>query len=720
MQLTNNLALKEFNVSTKEVATIANLHHIWILDRSGSMGSTLKEVIRDLKSQCRKLKSGDALSFGWFSSKGMYGFPIKAFKITEDKECFNQLDKLFDQNSTVIGMTNFSEILSETIKLTQEVDFLTMRTSLLFFSDGYANDPSVNSEYTSVREIMPKLGKTLDNFLAIAHSNYADREFLSEMAELSGGESVSSQSFEQITRLIDKYLRLTETLQPRQVVDISEVKDKNCIGFLSLVQDSLNLHKPDENNLILSSNPVYALYENDGELTPVSLSLYYATSLMLSKKGKVNMALEVLNRIGDKYLIDRLNNAFTPSERGMVEDELLLAINNDKERFKDGAVKNYLPDRNAFCLLDLIDILLSDEETYFYPRHPEFKYNSIGLPSKQKEGYSKFNSYLENKSPLAGFSWNNELLNFSLLTTIKGAVNLPSEFKTPEEVLSKPLSLGNTIDTYQFRNYTLIKDGFLNITNLPLSTSSNTFELLKRNNIIDSSEVFKENQVYILDLTKIPVVNRAIGDLSLSAKEILLDNFNELKIQARLKVLNSLRKELFPDAPKTTNQWTEQERRYLIQCGFKDDGSYSPPVDLMESTDEYDAVSFKLQFKGLSTIPSLKDLRERLIKLNEYKANPSGKEVKLLLGMKLMVDEFIKFESVKDNQLDYLNNTIIQLKKELRILRNSIQRKKFSLVLGKNWFTDLEKSEAEQEVLINTELGELIGIIKVGRKVIKI
>lgn len=735
----NGIKLTNFPVAKEVEVVNDSIHHLWILDRSGSMYGVLPKVIEDLKRQARTLQKGDALTFGYFSSKGQYGFPIKLFRIV-DESSYGELDRLFDQHKQTLGLTCFSEILNETIQVIKDASFLSLKTAALFFSDGYANDRSQSEEYKLVREIMPKLGESLDMFLSVAHSDYADKDFLAEMAELSGGESVGSNSLEAFTRLMDKYLRASSKLTPRQVVEIGLPKD-DVLGIFSYGEDTVNTFSLRDDGSVQSSKDVWVLTK--GELdSQTPEDTLYATALVLSRKGNVDLALDILNKLGDKYLIDLLNNAFTPSERGVVEDKIKEAVFNKTYRFLDGKVENYLPDPNAFCVLDLVELLSNDSEARFYPRHPNFRYNAIGRKPITEDGYEKFNAYLENHCPIGSFTWNKEQLNLSMLATVKGTVKLNDEANLYDrkknesgtsvreltETISKPKSLGGVFETFQWKNYTLIKDGFKNITRLPISASPETIKKLAEEGLLGGNFNYENlkvedisKTVFTLDLSNIPVVNKAIASRDITAKELLSNVLEETMLQGEIKVLNSLRKEVAPDAPKKDNDWTDEEREFLLASGFREDGSYSPPSTLEDPTDHYDAVVFKVGIKGLSSFPSLKDLVKRMDSVSE------GKE--LTLPMTLMAPTLEDYTAqVKalptDEQVEWIDSRLNAAKLSLAKVRSQIQKPKFALILGKRWFSDLEKSEAEQTVVFPTNRiagkSEMTGVIQIYRKEIKI
>ena len=464
-KLTDELSLSLFPVEQEVEQQNESVHHIWILDRSGSMYRTLPAVIEDLKKQARTLEDGDALSFGYFSSKGQYGFPVKVFRINGEQS-FEELDKLFDMHSETMSMTCFSDVLQEASKVIDETSFLNFKTSMMFFSDGYCNSNSVSEEYELVRKILPELSPKLNMFLSVSHSNYADKEFLAEMAEMVNGESVSSDSLKAFSRIMLKYIRGVKKLTPAQVVRVDS-EPNNIVSMFSFGDDIVNSFSIREDGLVQSPKDVWVIERNQQATDVPSVDVLYASALSLCRKGHVDLAMEVLNVVGDKKIMDKLDLSFTPSERGVAEDLIKDAIFDPKARLLDGKVENYLPDPNKFCLLDFLELLSDDEEVRILPKHKEFEYNPIGRPRKVKEGYQKFNTYVENACPIEGLTWNKEFLNLSMRIKVKGSVYVPDTMtveKDDEKVtLTRPNTLTGLRESFQWRNFSIVKDGFCNI-----------------------------------------------------------------------------------------------------------------------------------------------------------------------------------------------------------------------------------------------------------------
>ena len=147
---------------------------------------------------------------------------------------------------------------------------------------------------------------------------------------------------------------------------------------------------------------------------------------------------------------------------------------------------------------------MEDGEANFYPYDSAFEYKRIGVPSKVKPGYAKFEAEKGARAPLNSLTWNSSKLNLSVLAKIQGTVELKDGHQKFGLVKNYP--------TFIFRNYTLVKDGFLNVQKLPVSVSEQTFAVLQAQNVIDIRASWAKDKVVLLHLDRIPVINRAIAN----------------------------------------------------------------------------------------------------------------------------------------------------------------------------------------------------------------
>lgn len=736
------------------------VHHFFIIDKSGSMWSTLPGLIEDLKKQVRNLKTGDSVTFGWFSSRGESGFPIKARTIV-DENSFRELDRLFDEHKEAMNLTCFSDSLAEVGKIVEETKFLDARNCLTFFSDGWANDRSVSEEHKLTREIMRGLFGKFELVLTVAYSDYADRAFLAEMAQLAGGECISSAYLHQFTDAIGRFIKRAEVSAPRVKIDLTGVRPEFVFCADGNPETGgITIYQPDDQGQVfispnrdagldhlyllvrdgqsLKNLPGYQFGEFDlqraliVENTPDDpftnifsdqnycglFSAAYAAAVVLSQNGRQDEALDVLGFIGDRRLVESLGSAFTPSERANAEDDIRTAFFYEERRHTGGAAYNCVPAADAFCLLDLLAALSKDDQALFYPRHPEFKYRKIGRGGKPREGYPVFTPNPGVASRFEDFVWNKQFLNLSVRAKITGVVDLPEVVVVDQngklcpdgtQALKRPDSLPETIETFQWRNYALVKDGFLNIRRLPVTCSPWAAVLFEKNGVwVWGEETTLDGKSFsVLQLDKIPVINKQIAENPPSAFELATLVYTEEVLKASMKVYKELRNELDPKkeiVQKTT--WTVEEQRFLTALGFSLDGSFSPPVEQAEATDHYDAVCFKIEIKGFSSLPKVADVRDRL---------KSGKP--LTPAMRPMAECLKAFASQTEHdsvtgKIRWLDDRLSELKSVQTEVRIRIQKPKFAMLLGHKSFTDLTLGDDETELPLKDDLVAKISITK--------
>lgn len=733
------------------------LHQLFVIDKSGSMYGTLSALIEDLKKQCRTLHTGDYVSFAWFSSRGEFGFPIKAFQII-DESSFEKLDRLFDSHKKALNLTCFSEVLTEAEKVIDETSFLGTRFSLTFFSDGHANDRSSREERELSREIMRRLNGKFDFILTVAYSDYADHEFLTEMAQIAGGESVSSSSLADVSKIFSRFLRRAEFSAAKIRVSFGKFKPDFVFALdTSPETGGITLYTPDaetgdlyfapsqlnKNNFlyfIARDQEVAVIPENSSRVWNLQnllksnspgiennhlISAAFASAIVLSQNKRRSEAIEVFGYLGDKYFVQKLGTAYTPTERAVAEDEIRSAIFIPSLRWYKGIDFDAVPARDAFCLLDLLQQLGSDESVRFHARHPEFKYRKIGRKTIQREGYPKFIEDADPTSPLSDLVWNENFLNLSIRVKIPGKVELPefirvnadgklSASSEGTQILQRPDGLPEEIKTFQYKTYTLVKDGFLNVEALPVSCSiSLAVDLIAKGIFmpLTQSPENTNNADGIIRLDKIPVINQKIAERSPSAAEMAQKVYFGETLKAKLKVFNVLRKELDPKQEKVSKTvWTEQQQKYLFALGFDYQGAYKPPRDEQEATDFYEATKFEFSIVGFSNLPTVSDVRLRL------RGNKN-----LTTAAQPMAEALNEYESATahfsvEEKIKWLDAKISEMKKLQVKNSTEIQMPKFALVLGHKDFSDITISDQETKFNIAAGDSEVTAKVKISKK----
>jgi hypothetical protein len=434
LEIKPKLFLVEQPVEKKKATSRpSQLNHIWIYDRSGSMSWTLDQLAKDLIARAKQIPVGDTLTLGWFSSEGEHNFMLKGYKITgpEDQKI---LADTINKNKHSLGTTCFSEILTDTDQVIKDLSNISPNFSLCFFTDGCPVVSNYHREIESIYEAIKKINSKLTATLLVGYGNYYNKQLMSDMAERLGGSLTHSENLGAFSVQLEAFIEGSHNNGSKIEVDLETPVAKDGFVF-GINGNQINMFLPTEkgsvqftpsagsedDTLYLLTDKIPAGGSQKVTLTENELRRpthreplirgAYAAAYLLTQRTKTDLALEVLSVLGDKALLETVNNAFTNTEYGRAEAKIAEAATNPKKRFEEGYIKNYLPAANAFCLLDAMRTLMSDDEAYFYPYHFAFEYQRIGVASIPKAGFPKFTAKPHAKCPLNKLSWNKSMLN---------------------------------------------------------------------------------------------------------------------------------------------------------------------------------------------------------------------------------------------------------------------------------------------------------------------
>ena len=721
LKINKDLYLSQVEVSQKKVEEQeqATTQHLWVYDRSGSMYHTLPQLVEDLIARSKQLPIGDYLTLGWFSSEGQYNFILKGFKISDTSD-YASLESIIRKNKTSLNLTCFSEILDATKQVVKDLTPISDRFAVVFFSDGYPVVSNYTKEIANIFKSIDNIKYDITASLLVGYGNYYNKELMSQMAERFGGSLVHSSDIGKFSVSLNEFIENVKDAQGRIKITLDKPTDSDL--YFSINGTDINVYQYDEeikgimylpsrkgkNWLFKLSNTLFIPIDGKNEEVNLTDSAVdastskvehfikgiYASAYILSQRCQNDRALSVLGALGDKYLINKMSNAFTNEEYGKVEEDIKSSITNPNKRFVSGRDTNYLPKDDAFCVLDLLELLSSSNESYFYPYHPEFHYKRIGIPSVPKEGYAKFEAHLNVSCRLADLVWNKNLLNLSLLARIPGFIKLDKSCKRRgfDDV---------NFSTYIWRNYTLIKDGMLNVTKLPVSISDDIYKELKAK--APASLFYKRDgkDIDILDLSVLPIMNRVIAKSYTSATDLFRLAIDELYYQSDIKVLKYFRDRLSPEKELLTGfeDLSAEQIEYLMNLGVTRNG-YSPPTDKLESTDYYMAKSIGISIKGCSSLPKIDDVLKKV---------ESGKN--LTVTDKLIHESYDDFEGLV---LDQIKNALQETQQYMKGVRNEIQKAKFAVILGKAWFKEFNNREET-----TLDVGDFTVSLKLGEEKIK-
>lgn len=651
-------------INSNEIKKEVPKNFYMILDVSYSMSWVLKDLKEDLKKKLREImKDGDTLTLSRFSSEGgQYEYFTVGFRKALDSD-FDLFDKKLNEKIVPLGSTCFSEVLWDLPKIVDQVNSNYQWDNIVFFlTDG---EPCVSNYKKEIDSIFSNLSKiNVDSFVFVWYTNYYNRELLSEMTEKVNGQFIHASEFSDYSIETNKVF---ENFSNKYII-LEKETPKNLINDLiySIDWDILMNHKIEweKTKFIVDKEKksieiCYFTNKTDNEvikkkdITENEEKYLYWMILQLSKINKRLLASEILSYLWDVKLIDIYQNSLTTIELANFDNEVKLAVLNKENRFVEWKKADYLPSPNKFCLIELFELLEKNKSKFDYSKMESYNSTTANREIKNKE--VKFE---RDWSPsIFTTNWNQEELNLSIKCKIDWKINIEN-VEWYKDVFPKE------VETYQFRNYSVISDWKLNMNKFPVIVDEDTFNELKKKWVISQKEEFNES--ISIDLTKLPIINRKIAEKSQSFKEIAEKQTDLEIIKAKLKVINSFlpnKKDIYSysqnsDEKDLINSMTIDEineYRNLLSKIWIVSYWYSPSkeklTDNEESKDYRIARTFKISVKWFSSLPKIEELDKKkdtlpVIIMKQFKeeVENNSREVNLKLRDQLEneKDELVK------------------------------------------------------------------------------
>jgi len=191
---------------------------------------------------------------------------------------------------------------------------------------------------------------------------------------------------------------------------------------------------------------------------------------------------------------------------------------------------------------------------------------------------------------------------------------------------------------------------------------------------------------------------------NVSAKDFFETHYKLTQAQAEQKVYNSFSKELLPDKKSEgfVEKYGEEAAVWLKEQGFTDYSGFSPKSVQVEATDFYLGKELKVNLKGLSSLPSLNELRKQIAK---GKVNIAGS---LMLPTFNLTEGFLKSEfylkaADKDAVLmAWLKGQTDAAKAKTRNLLYQIAQTTFAIIVGQIWFSEFQSLD-ENSMIIDVD-----------------
>lgn len=735
-------------------------NHFVITDCSGSMSYDLPRIREQLKRKLPKLlREPDTITLIWFSGYRQFGTLLEAEPVATLTD-LQAVERAIDRWLKPCGLTGFTEPLQEAVKVVQRVAGARPGSvsSLLFMSDGCDNQGTRATILKAVEEA----GNSFQSTTIVEYGYYADRNLLSAMAEKAGGTHIFAEDFSRYSPTFEAVLQKRPVGAPRVEV---RVEGDPVQGFVFALQDGDlvtyaveggNVRVPENLSGFWFVSPCQVGVPSKMDFAqsvayqasklPLSLSddirAAYAAVSLYAVRMKPNVVYPFLKVLGDVSFIDEFGTCFGKQRYSAFQERVHKAAFGDGA-FTKGYDPNKVPADDAFTVLDLLQLLSGDDGNRVLLDNNGFRYSRIGRGrvdssdqltdaeqdeikalteeigrTKKASRIAEINARIaeitankpvalkfqadpmQDGYPLSSLTFNEDRPNVSFLVRKAGTVDLSARLPDGSKVPAQ-------FRTHVFRNYAAIKDGLVNIEQLPVNLTPETYKALGKKLGADLTRVIEVDYndtrvIGTLYLRELPVINRKMVQ-DVSAKEFFELQYRLLVTQAEQKVYNSYQREL---APKERSEglkelYGEDGAAWLKEQGITD-GGFSPKSVQAESTDFYMGKELKVSLKGYSKLPSLKEAQAAIAK---GKINgPTA----LMAETISEVESFIVKADGKTNAVRvWLDVQAAAAKAKVRELIFQIAKTNFAIIVGQTWpveFKSLDENSLTIEPVPGTRI----------------
>lgn len=740
------------NLESSSAKKNPRTHRIQILDRSYSMAHALRSVVEQSQRSVDLMSQEDLLSTFWFSSPGEHGNVARGMRPGEDAK------KLLSSMSTPIGSTCFSEVLQEVENAVVQYRDLVDQTVLDLFTDGVPVVPwSSETEKQRVFSIVDRIVSSgnVAAFNTIGYGNYYDPVFLNQISDASElGAFTHTSNIESFFNSLKHNISVSSEM-------VNGKTEVSCVDgeilYLTLKSARLSAYSLNLSRRSRSSNWIFvvspnatsfvingekhALHGKKGALDvpeDIKQDFLYAYAAECFRKGERLKAVDIMaNNLRDRRLAELCFNAFTVSEIGEAYNALAEAATpgtwgDEDPRYVHGkAGPGFMPAKNALCVMDVFQEMISSAQTVYYLPLQEGvpAYERIGRKAEDTENRFTPDTY-DLRAPMGDFVWNKEKLNLSVRFRRQGTVSL-----NPRS--AGAVKLPTSVPSFIWQSHSFVKDGNVNVKKAAFLLPEKLYRSMEERGVKMTSTLPREfaterieNERYvrvILDLSKLPIINRSYIDKSASVEDLYASTIAIKRLEAAQKVVKHVLDDVlkaYPSMQKTGvfSDFTVDQIRVLTEHGMRDDGNYGgvqKVVASVQDSDSYEARFIEFDLKGASSLPTIPDMM--LMLDGKKKVNlPGSYMVEAWNVLQESVDkQGMRIYQPSTQLRDALEAQLGIIKKQLLAERNTLNVLKMAKVLTGDGFAGLTPNEKGQLEFSRGGSSETM-LIKMERKPVPI
>ena len=590
-------------------------HHIVIVDCSGSMCNLMSGLRNCIVDSLGSIEEQPHIKVSLLSyaSEG----DVRLHFEREPLEKVNKKGSIPQrsiQSLSTRGLTCISQALEHAQTLIRDGE----PTAVTLHSDGYANDDSSYSERRELEDILPEFKNARVPIHTVSHSSYSDFQTLNRIANETGGRC----TFARETSEIEKPLKETTISLGGGLVsvpvklgdaDLVVVVDPTYRRVVSAKTDLLVLQVSDPKALSIYR---YKQINKSGYMrgTQIDTATDAADKVPIYAFSLAQLALGGLNQSKFALVSTRNQTVLNDHFQALVNEDLAAYSEALKTEIFSQTDSNYSEEyglkQMGMDLLTLSVLLhtLRDSITVDVD-HLRSVYTYRGL--KKIRGYRDstgkhiapdYVTVPQTADPFQAItSVEINKNNANINMTVTQRVNL-CENTAKQKVISS-VSGVRLNELVEYRAFTLVGDGRLNVPELKLKFSSKTaFNALKYSGVLTGS--FDEEESYLLQLSELPLVPL---DLTFTN----LKNTFELAAGGRLLIL--ILRAMFKGTSSTlSREQIKALRGYGVSASLNVNIRSCNAVEDLEAAMERGEVDRRPTFNidiGTTTIQNIKDFR---------------------------------------------------------------------------------------------------------------
>lgn len=638
-------------------------HSVIVVDRSGSMYSDLpatKETLLKILTLDEYAQFNLLITLISYSSEGDVKCHFERVPIREimKKDSKYQKDIKSIQTSCATCISQGLRLASEKVK-DGELTAITVHT------DGYANDPSANSEASSLLKICDDM-KDKDVFVnTLAYGDYTDFRLLSRVANAGSGSCIKAGKIGDVySSLYSSTKTLGSSVTPPIEVELPKGVDyqvfvSRSAGRINGGAATLSIRglKTEDDAVVYRykklSKAEYDKLDVPAEQTSEAVFAFAKGNL---SEGNLNTAKYALGSTFDATLVGAHSRALTNNQVASMATDIDTLLLSDPGQLATHTVLDQVPVNKKIPFLTLVNLLDANRGNFVINRKALTEvYVRRGLKriqgtrdkdtGKVTEPWLKTEFVSEDEYlPISSFDVNRNTATMNMMLTRKVKLVPAGGGKPIEQVAGIKLDNLST-----FNNYTLVGDGELNVPYLRIKISEKSlYDKLVNEGVLEvdgqPATKFDKNQEYTLRLDQLPIVPPFEGTVKLDGV------FNEL---AELKVLSSLcaahlKEESAELAPE---QVEELKKHYLSKSLFLSFPTTNPYAKLEEALADGSVdtrTSYKIDI-GTKSILNLSKL---------HSANKFLERMYEVIGSDGKPMEKPAFEDTLDGNVTYKHKTL--------------------------------------------------------------